>query len=436
MAFISFSCQQSYFYFLIFWIIDVLISIYLILIDKIYYYSLEKMIKNEIVINLKTISDLCAGFLVLSTYIRMKKVNQKEEQKIIEKIKNRLSRRYKYFYIFLISFLEFICRSTDFFYLIIIGSIPIRKEQLTWLIPVDIIARIVLSRRVLKLNLFRHHYFSLVLVILGFLSMSICEFQTINEIDLNNWPYFIFIIIRNILLPLEDVYNKILLTDKFLLPHYLMFWRGLFNCVFLALLCLCFFLTRVIKYEFNIPNEMNSAIYLLHKIILIIFYFCKAFIYLKIIDVFSPQHVAFCNTALYLYLFFLWKKKSGDNFYLSFLDYFSLILIIFATLIFNEILIINACGLNQNTKKGFIKKEILELQSINSLDNHEDEEDSEENEDKEENIDSKRETLNRNDIRQSNINENIDDFDNNTNNSINNTEMGNNDNNNTIIITN
>ena len=436
MAFISFSCQQSYFYFLIFWIIDVLISIYLILIDKIYYYSLEKMIKNEIVINLKTISDLCAGFLVLSTYIRMKKVNQKEEQKIIEKNKNRLSRRYKYFYIFLISFLEFICRSTDFFYLIIIGSIPIRKEQLTWLIPVDIIARIVLSRRILKLSLFRHHYFSLVLVILGFLSMSICEFQTINEIDLNNWPYFIFIIIRNILLPLEDVYNKILLTDKFLLPHYLMFWRGIFNCIFLALLCLCFFLTRVIKYEFNIPNEMNSAIYLLHKIILIILYFCRAFIYLKIIDVFSPQHVAFCNTALYLYLFLLWKKKSGDNFYLSFLDYFSLILIIFATLIFNEILIINACGLNQNTKKGFIKKEILELQSINSLDNHEDEEDSEENEDKEENIDSKRETLNRNDIRQSNINENIDDFDGNTNNSINNTEMGNNDNNNTIIITN
>ena len=436
MAFISFSCQQSYFYFLIFWIIDVLISIYLILIDKIYYYSLEKMIKNEIVINLKTISDLCAGFLVLSTYIRMKKVNQKEEQKIIEKIKNRLSRRYKYFYIFLISFLEFICRSTDFFYLITLGNIPIRKEQLTWLIPVDIIARIVLSRRVLKLSLFRHHYFSLVLVILGFLSMSICEFQTINEIDLNNWPYFIFIIIRNILLPLEDVYNKILLTDKFLLPHYLMFWRGLFNCIFLALLCLCFFLTRVIKYEFNIPNEMNSAIYLLHKIILIILYFCRAFIYLKIIDVFSPQHVAFCNTALYLYLFLLWKKKSGDNFYLSFLDYFSLILIIFATLIFNEILIINACGLNQNTKKGFIKKEILELQSINSLDNHEDEEDSEENEDKEENIDSKRETLNRNDIRQSNLNENIDDFDGNTNNSINNTEMGNNDNNNTIIITN
>ena len=436
MAFISFSCQQSYFYFLIFWIIDVLISIYLILIDKIYYYSLEKMIKNEIIINLKTISDLCAGFLVLSTYIRMKKVNQKEEQKIIEKIKNRLSRRYKYFYIFLISFLEFICRSTDFFYLITLGNIPIRKEQLTWLIPVDIIARIVLSRRVLKLSLFRHHYFSLVLVILGFLSMSICEFQTINEIDLNNWPYFIFIIIRNILLPLEDVYNKILLTDKFLLPHYLMFWRGLFNCIFLALLCLCFFLTRVIKLEFNIPNEMNSAIYLLHKIILIILYFCRAFIYLKIIDVFSPQHVAFCNTALYLYLFLLWKKKSGDNFYLSFLDYFSLILIIFATLIFNEILIINACGLNQNTKKGFIKKEILELQSINSLDNHEDEEDSEENEDKEENIDSKRETLNRNDIRQSNINENIDDFDSNTNNSINNTEMGNNDNNNTIIITN
>jgi len=433
MAFISFSCQKSYFYFLIFWILDVLISIYIILIDEIYYYSFENMIKNELIINLQTISDLCAGFLVLSTYLRIKKVNQKEEQKIVEKVKSKLSRRYKYFYIFLISFLEFICRATDFFYLTFIGSFPIRKEQLTWLIPIDIISRIILSRRVLKLRLFRHHYFSLVLVILGFLSMSICEFQTINESELNNWPYFIFIIIKNILLPLEDVYNKILLTDKFLLPHYLMFWRGLFNCIFLALLCLCFILPGIIKYDFNIPNEMNIAIYVFHKIILIILYFCRAFIYLKIIDIFSPQHVAFCNTAFYLYLFILWKKKSGDNFYLSILDYFSLILIIFATLIFNELLIINACGLNQNTKKGFIKKEMLELQKINSLSNHEDEEDSEENEDNEERIDSKRETLNDNDIRQSNINGKIKDFDCNTNNNINNKEMGNNDNDNNNI---
>ena len=427
MAFFSFSCQKSYFYLLGFWIIDFLISMHRMIYLPGEISSIESMKKSEFIyINLKTVSDLCAGFLILHTYIRMKKINQKEEQKTVEKVKSILSRKNKYILIFLISLLEFICRSTDFFYLIIIKKFTIRAGEIAWLISVDFFARIFISRRVLKFRLFRHHYFSIVLIILGFFSMSICAFESISEYELNNWPYFIFIIIKNILLPLEDVYNKILLTDKFLLPHYLMFWRGLFNCIFITLLGLCIIVPGVIEYNFNTPDEMNSniTIFLLHKIIFIIFSFCRAFIYLKVVDVFSPQHVAFCNAAFYLYLLILCRCKNDKNILILIVDIFSLIVIIFATLIFNELIIINAFGFNQNTKKGFIKKEMLELQNINSLENHEDEEDSEENE---ENSDSKRETLNENDNRQSTINGNIGDFDGSTNASINNTEMSIND---------
>ena len=427
MAFFSFSCQKSYFYLLGFWIIDFLISMHRMIYLPGEISSIESMKKSEFIyINLKTVSDLCAGFLILHTYIRMKKINQKEEQKTVEKVKSILSRKNKYMLIFLISLLEFICRSTDFFYLIIIKKFTIRAGEIAWLISVDFFARIFISRRVLKFRLFRHHYFSIVLIILGFFSMSICAFESISEYELNNWPYFIFIIIKNILLPLEDVYNKILLTDKFLLPHYLMFWRGLFNCIFLTLLGLCIIVPGVIEYNFNTPDEMNSniTIFLLHKIIFIIFSFCRAFIYLKVVDIFSPQHVAFCNAAFYLYLLILCRCKNDKNILILIVDIFSLIVIIFATLIFNELIIINAFGFNQNTKKGFIKKEMLELQNINSLENHEDEEDSEENE---ENSDSKRETLNENDNRQSTINGNIGDFDGSTNASINNTEMSIND---------
>jgi hypothetical protein len=429
MAFFSFSCQKSYFYLLGFWIIDFLISIHRTIYLSAEISTIESLKKSEFIyINLKTLSDLCAGFLILHTYIRMKKINQKEEQKTVEKVKNQISRKNKYIYIFLISFLEFICRSTDFFYLIIIRRFIIRTGEVAWLISVDFFARILISRKVLKLRLFRHHYFSLVLVILGFFSMSICAFKAISENELHNWPYFIFIIIKNILLPLEDVYNKILLTDKFLLPHYLMFWRGLFNCIFLALLGLCIIVPGVIKYDFNAPNEMNSniAIFLLHKIIFIIFSFCRAFIYLKVVDVFSPQHVAFCNAAFYLYLLILCRCQNDKNVLIIIIDIFSLIVIIFANLVFNELLIINVFEFNQNTKKGFIKKEMLELQHINSLNFHEDEEDSEDNE---ENIDSKRQTLNENNISQSIRSENICDFDGSTNASLNNTEIGNNDNN-------
>ena len=77
-----------------------------------------------------------------------------------------------------------------------------------------------------------------------------------------------------------------------------------------------------------------------------------------------------------------------NNLLIFIINIISLIVIIIVTLIFNELLIINTFASNQNMKKGFIKKEMLELQIITSLGNHEDNEDS---------IDSKKETLNEND---------------------------------------
>ena len=155
MAFFSFSCQKSFFYLLGFWIIDFLISMHRMIYLPGEISSIESMKKSEFIyINLKTVSDLCAGFLILHTYIRMKKINQKEEQKTVEKVKSILSRKNKYMLIFLISLLEFICRSTDFFYLIIIRRFIIRTGEVAWLISVDFFARILISRRVLKLRLF------------------------------------------------------------------------------------------------------------------------------------------------------------------------------------------------------------------------------------------------------------------------------------------
>ena len=34
--------------------------------------------------------------------------------------------------------------------------------------------------------------------------MSICAFQTIVENELNSWPYFLFIVGKYLILPLED----------------------------------------------------------------------------------------------------------------------------------------------------------------------------------------------------------------------------------------
>ena len=66
--------------------------------------------------------------------------------------------------------------------------------------------------------------------------MSICAFELLSKKESSKWTYFFFIFIKYLLLPLEDVFNKILLTNEFMLPHFVMFWRGFYDFIFLAIL--------------------------------------------------------------------------------------------------------------------------------------------------------------------------------------------------------
>ena len=364
------------------------------------------------------IADLLAGFLVLHTCCRMKKEKiknkemeigdknqQKEEKKKKKKIspnnhkKNRVIKKnmeliyndnsiknHRFIFLFIISLFEFISRCYNIFYLLFFkDSMPIRPGEINWLISVDVFARVIFSYLILKTKIYNHHKLSLILIIIGLFSMSICAFKAIVKKELDNWPYFIIIIIKYILLPLEDVINKILLTDEFLLPHYLMFYRGIFNIFMLIILGLSVIIPGFVTFgyfsQFTTKNQI--IIQILMKVIFTIFSFCKAFFLLKVLDIFTPEHVAFLNTAITLYNLLKCRIKSNDYIILILIDCFFLIIIIFGTLVFNEMIIINSCGLEKNTKKGFLIKEKNELQAIQLSNEFISEEDSED-EDKEE----------------------------------------------------
>ena len=84
------------------------------------------------------------------------------------------------------------------------------------------------SHYILKINLYKHHIVSLIIFLIGYFFKTLFAFIA-GDIHLEKWPYICFIIIQLILLGLEDVLNKLLLTEKCMLPHVLMFLRGLFN---------------------------------------------------------------------------------------------------------------------------------------------------------------------------------------------------------------
>ena len=74
---------------------------------------------------------------------------------------------------------------------------------------------------------------------------------------------------------------------------------------------------------------------------------------MKIIYRFSPLHVAFVNVVLCLFQYILSMSFNKLNSYIVIfiINIICLIIIVFSTLLFNEIIIINACGLNIHTKK-------------------------------------------------------------------------------------
>ena len=405
MGLFSISCFKSYYYLLIFWILDLSI----IIVRDIYLNketsSKESLKGTELIyIFCLNISDFLAGFLVLYTEIKIKshknegeeesdkrkskKEKEKEKsRKYKSKNKKKIKitydliyndksiRKHKYYYLFFISILEFIARSTDLLYLLILKKFPIRPGEINWLISVDIFARIFFSNLILKNKIYNHHIFSLFLIIIGLCSMSVCAFKAIKENELDSWPYFLFITGKYLLLPLEDVINKILLTNEFLLPHYLMLWRGVFNFFMLIFLATPLFVLGQVKFKYFSQFKTDFEIFLqvLMKILFTIFSFCKAFCLLKVLDIFSPQHVAFLNTAFTLYQLFKCRIKSEDNIILTAIDGFFLIVIIFGTLVFNEMVVINICGLNRNTKIELIIKEQQEILDIKSTADSDDE---------------------------------------------------------------
>ena len=390
MKIISFSFYKRYYYFIIYWASELSINFI-----KDNYFEKETYndglykelfeLFNTIFFNL---SDLLAGFFVLYTYISSKseKRDENENNKLvrstisleIDLIYTDLSlRKNKYCLILITSILQILGSSTNLFFYLFINKNIIRNGEVTWLISIDIFSRIILSRYFLKIKLYNHHQFALILIIIGNLLMIFSAFMLINEEEKKSWIYFIFIGTRLIILAFEDIINKILLTNKFLLAHVLLFWRGIFNFALLIVLTPILYLTNKDKLNFENLKDSNSDILsdIFARLFFISISFFRSFLIMKVIYAFTPLHVSFLNVVFSFYKLIVCRVKNKDKIIFLALDIISLIFISLSTLIFIEIIIINVFGLNENTKDGLKKKEEEEISQIEEIINENDDDD-------------------------------------------------------------
>ena len=186
--------------------------------------------------------------------------------------------------------------------------------------------------------------------------------------------YTAIISISGFVYPLEDTFVKQIFSEDYLYPANMQFDRGVFEMVIILIM------TPILYYSFNLELEFNSEN--VHIIVLIlitftIFGFVKAYILLKIIYHYSSQSVSFLiisqsfGRAISRIIKISRNKKYKNGYIPCIFEFIAVLFILFSSLVYDEIIIINLMGLNENVKKGIIKRGELEMEKIHLIDENE-----------------------------------------------------------------
>ena len=237
----------------------------------------------------------------------------------------------------------------------------------------NIILQYIMSFFILKIQFYRHHYFSFILNAISFIilmTMDIINAVVYNAFELK----FIFAYIFHLLfLSLEYAFGKKALENGFLSIYSLLIRKAIFNAILVIVLSILLIFIKIELFPelLTILNESNS-------ILLCLAYFFFIFIAnvfkWYVIDRFSPSHlpIAFLIEDFSYFIAFLIQKseqmKSANIADLT-TRIIIFIILFLGVLMHNEIVIINLCGLNQSTKL-YLDKKVIEEDLLSNSENN------------------------------------------------------------------
>ena len=401
MSFLTFNYNKNLNYAIVYWALEITYRLITNLEWEYFQIIKNEAINEYIFLTLLNISDLLAGFLVLyincslkgKRFIDNSIVHRTEsvvemiqgKEKTISKTKSYLTK------IILIIVLDYLTRLIVFIFYVsnkdAEHDIIYHKAQKDIIIHLDIIIRYILSIFLLKIKIFKHHKFSFFLILINFLILIPTDaislhFYTPNKDERLTYIYIGMYSIRAFLYPYEDVIIKKLFKDDYILPEYLMFFRGVGE--FIIILCVTpIFYFSLCADDILILNE-NKLKIALTIILYILSSFIKSYLLLKVIYYFSAQSVSFliisesiaCSVAEIIKYF---KQNSFDS--INIINLFIEIIVIlnttFGTLVYDEIIIIKKFGMNLNVRTEITLRGKLEVDSIGVVDNASDGEEDE-----------------------------------------------------------
>ena len=200
---------------------------------------------------------------------------------------------------------------------------------------------------IFKIKLYRHHYLSIILIIIVGFIIDMILGNLLFDID-NNLGLFFFRLLREVLFSLSSVVDKDILEKKFGSVYEILLTNGVITSTLFIIFAIIdhnFF--GIYNYE-EYFNNFNTTELLVASGVII------TQLGLNVSILFTNKN----NSPCHIFIIFIFGQLA---YYIDFsgsnaIVIFCLIIILFLSFVFNEILEINFLGLSDNTKKNISKR--------------------------------------------------------------------------------
>ena len=231
------------------------------------------------------------------------------------------------------------------------------------------ISIILFSKFILKENIYKHHYLSLIMAISG---MIILYIPIYLKVDKNDTVPNIINFISSIFISLFFVLIKYIVKEFYVSPFKIIGTVGLLSIFFQFFV---FIIYSLIKYHdflyfetlFDFSKSDNEALTIIYYILVFIFRTLAEILITLMILYFSPILLMISEIIIPFLLWVIRAIKNGQKTPDIILYPIGYIIVIIAALIYNEIIIFNFCGFNKDTKKFIEQRLINEASDIKQL---------------------------------------------------------------------
>ena len=284
--------------------------------------------------------------------------------------------------IFVFTIVDFIAQISKVVFYVVIEkkNIKVELDDLNSTLIFFIISTILFSKIMLHYEFGRHHYFSFFIDLFCLIILSILDIIEICDNNNTNRAsaiiYLVIKIIKDIFYSFSDVLLKVIFLYDFISPYTMLLIKAIIQFFYLVIFSLPFIFDNKFKKIFSrIADNFAGTEFVMIAIGFTINSFFYNILLSQIINVFSPNHFlvakVFENFGVFIISFIIkGKEDSKIEDYEIAIKIIMFILLIFASVIFNEYLVINICGLAKKTKL------FLNYEALNEIDNKKSDESS------------------------------------------------------------